>query len=526
MICKYCGADNPLDARVCGACGRAIDSPAPFSDSDPVPGAGKPRRSGRGGRIVLIVLAVLALAAGVVFRRTVAETFIRAFSSPEAYYHHVERRAIDDFAGRAGDAYAAVFGADGRGKSRALRTEISPVLEDMDWLKTLTLTSKTHTDGGALRSDAALTVNGKDILSASLYNDAEITALNVPVLSKDDLKLESDFAAALGALRAAGLSRAEVETLIRTLLTDASEQIHDVARSRASLTAGEISQRCTLLTVTMDKKDAEAIRASLADTLRHSSAAKKLLAVLSEATGKEQDALVEALTGAVLNSVTDGDNAEMRLYVGADGSVRGRDLALPDESGLHFALPSALLKGAARLECSVQTPDGDVYALAGTLRAGGGTIRATAKLDGREQRLLTLDYSDLTLKKDARAASFTLMCERGLAGHMGSTFAARLAENLSAAGSFSQRGDTLRCEYDLALDGERLAAVRTEQTPLDDADIQPPTDALPRLAWLRTVRVLPAIGELTKALKDAGMPADILRTLLSQLAEQVFGSAA
>ena len=85
MICKYCGADNPLDARVCGACGRAIDPPAPFSDSDPVPGAGKPRRPGRGGRIVLIVLAVLALAAGGVFRRTVAETFFRAFSSPEAY---------------------------------------------------------------------------------------------------------------------------------------------------------------------------------------------------------------------------------------------------------------------------------------------------------------------------------------------------------------------------------------------------------------------------------------------------------
>ena len=40
---------------------------------------------------------------------------------------------------------------------------------------------------------------------------------------------------------------------------------------------------------------------------------------------------------------------KLMSIVGADGSVRGRDLALPDESGLHFALPSALLKGAAGL---------------------------------------------------------------------------------------------------------------------------------------------------------------------------------
>ena len=260
MRCPYCGKDNPAEARFCRACGKELAVPAPFSDDDPVPGADRKKR--RGGRIALIVLAALTLVAGIVFRQAVAEFFARTFQSPEAYYQHVEARAIDRFASVVGDRYAAAFGADGTGAARATTLRLEPVIPGMDWLEQITLTGQSQRIGGVSGTGTALEVNGVELLTAEVYADAETTALRIPLLSDAALALSSDadlqaFAAAVGN---AGLTRSEVEGLTRAVLTAAANQLHQVERSREPLTAEGISQRCAKLTLTITEADADAIR--------------------------------------------------------------------------------------------------------------------------------------------------------------------------------------------------------------------------------------------------------------------------
>lgn len=521
MRCPYCGKDNPPEARFCRACGKALTAPAPFSDDDPVPGADRKKR--RGGRIALIVLAALVLVSGIVFRQAVAEFFARTFQSPEEYYRHVEARAINRFASLVGDRYAAAFGADGTGAAHETTLRIEPVIPGMDWLEQITLTGQTQREGSVSDTETALEVNGVELLTAEIYADAETTALRIPLLSDTALALSSDadlqaFSAAVGN---AGLTRSEVEDLTRAVLTAAADQLHQVERSREPLTAEGISQRCAKLTVTIGEADADAIRKAVSDVLKRSDTAQKLLKNDAEA-----EALAERMTKPLLDAVAPGASAEMVLWVGMGGAVRGRAVTLPDGGSFRYALPISLLERAAGLQLDAAQPDGDAVSVRGVLQRETGSVSAAAVFDGTASELFTLRYSDLVLKQDRRSAAFELETDRDLGALVSVPVVGKYLGRLTLSGSFQQEGDSLESDLTLGYHDAALAEAHLERSAAAPTGVTAPDTVKERAEWLRSARILPALNELTRALREAGMPQDILRTVLKLLTEQLIGDSA
>lgn len=527
MICKHCGADNPIDALTCGACGKALEQPAPFSDNDPVPGLGARKRSRRSGLIALIALAVLALAAGLVFRKAVAEFFVRTFSSPEAYYQHVERRAIDDLAERVGAGYAFAFGEDGKGASHTARAEFVPAVDGLDWLDSVTLTGEARTADGALSAAAALSLNGSELLSADAYVGDTVSAVRLPLLNKNYLALDEDgdVTAFLSALAKAGLTRAEVEDLTKAVLTAAVEPLDGVERSNDTLTAEQISQRCTLLTVTIDEARAEKMCGAIADTLEENDAAQKLLDAY-DGDASDCEALAARLTDSLLSALTDGGSTEMQLWVGADGSVRGRALTLSDGTGFRFACPFRLMKGAAGLDCAVLLPEGETFRLNGTLQRKSGKLEATAKRDGDKLDLFKLEYSDLVVKGVERAVSFRLEPDRDLAKTLDQPLIGTYIGRIALEGRITQQGDRAESDFVVQYRDDTVATANAERETTGPAPIEPVEKALSHGAWLRKVDLISALKDLNEALENAGVPKDLLRMLSMLLSQLLPDSAA
>ena len=274
MTCKKCGAELRPGTLYCTACGSAA-GPAPFLDTDPVPGADKKKRprKKRAGLIVLIVCLVLAAAAGVAFRRVIGEFVLRTFRSPADYYQHVEARAIDELSERVGKAYALFFLSEDGKTGRAAELTVAPKTDALSWVEGLTVRAEEQTNGSASQAKLAVTLNGQKLADATAYMDEDGLAAQIPLLNDSYVRVDNaptpgDSAVLLDALRTSGLTQDEVTALTKKTLTCIVQELDDVSKSRGTVEAEEISQRCTVLHVTISAQDAEDIRAALDEMLR------------------------------------------------------------------------------------------------------------------------------------------------------------------------------------------------------------------------------------------------------------------
>lgn len=526
MRCKHCGTDNPPSAKFCRACGHALAEPAPFSDDDPVPGADRKKR--RGGRIALLVLAALLIAGGIVFRQVIGEFFARTFQSPEAYYQHVEARAANRFAKLVGEGYEAAFGADGSGSGSEASVAIAPSFPGLDWPDSIKLTTRANCADGVLGAETAIEVNDVALLQAEACADADTAAVRIPLLSDAALALDADpdATALIAALGKAKLTRAEVEGLTKTLLAAAAGQLSHVGKSAETLTAEGVSQRCAKLTVTIDEPSVEAVRTALREALENDGAAQKLLRAYPASAAADEKDLADALTEKLLGAVADGKPAEMTLWVGWGGAVRARAIALPDGGSAGYAIPISLTKGAAGLRCEASRPDGDAFTLTGTLRRETGEVSAAAVIDGDDVGLFTLRYSDLVWKQDNRSAAFELDLDRDVGKAVSVPHIRKTLGLVSVSGTVSQRGHDSASTLTFSYGGAPVAAADVSRSAAAPEAVTVPETILERGAWLRTAKVLPALSTLSGSLKEAGMPPDLLRTVLKLLTEQLLGSEA
>ena len=525
MTCKNCGAELRPGALFCPACG-ADAVPAPFLDTDPVPGADRKKKEGkkRGGRIALIVLLVLLAAAGTVFHRVIGEFFLRTFTSPARYYQHVEARVIDDLSERIGKAYARAFLPEDGRTGRTLELAVTPETDALSWIEGLRLTGTLQTDADAALAQAELELNGEPLAAVKLFSGADCAALQIPLLNKDYFALEDDAAGAVAfaqALRASGLSQEAVTALTKKTLTCFVQGLDDVTKSRGAVTVGEISQRCTALQVTVTAEDASEIRDALETLWRSDADAQTLLKAYAAACGADADDCAGELAAALVEALAD-DGAEMRVSVSAAGDVIGREVRFGSGALYACARPASFAKRAAGLELRVLDADASGFSLSGTLEKDAGALTCTLSGDGKETRLCDLTYTDLQRSGDAVSADFSVEFDEGMQLVLGKSGTALLAKSLRAEGAFSADSDRLEANAALQALGAEVAAVtltqeRVESEPFDAVD-----DAVTLSEWRKDADYLSAVSQLTKSLRKAGVDGDAVRSLLMQLVTQFF----
>ena len=512
--------------QFCAACGAKMPAPEPkpFLDTDPVPGAEKRKRprGRRARRIVLLVLAALIVAAGAVFHRLIGEFLLRTFLSPAKYYQHVEARAIEDLAARFGDCYVTYLVPEDGMTGSAVELHVSPATEALDWLEDATLRTTVQTENGAAMAHAELLLNDAQLLAANCYSDSESAALQIPLLNEDYFELEDVSGGSLAlsdALRDADLTRDEAEALMKKLLTCVVQELDDVTKDRDTLSAGGISQRCTVLRVTIREEDAAEIRAALRELLQTDADAQALLTALADAADTDAGSIIRAFTEDILASVTDGETAQMDLSVAANGDVIGRADAMPDDTAFSYARPISAAKKTMGLEARLRAADATEITVTGELQRERGTLTCAAAIDGDTDDVFTLEYSDLETAGDARSAHFKLELDKGVVLLFGKNQVTKLLRSVDAEGDCTLDGRKTNATFDLRYLHTDAATVSIAAAPTESAPFTPVTDAVSFKEWQRSGHYISAIKELTDALRQAGVPQDVLRQLLLQLPE-------
>ena len=524
MTCKKCGAELRPGTLYCTACGSAA-GPAPFLDTDPVPGADKKKRprKKRAGLIVLIVCLVLAAAAGVAFRRVIGEFFLRTFRSPADYYQHVEARAIDELSERVGKAYALFFLSEDGKTGRAAELTVAPKTDALSWVEGLTVRAEAQTNGSASQAKLAVTLNGQKLADATAYMDEDGLAAQIPLLNDSYVRVDNaptpgDSAVLLDALRTSGLTQDEVTALTKKMLTCIVQELDDVSKSRGTVEAEEISQRCTVLHVTISAQDAEDIRAALDEMLRADASVKKLLDAACASGELDRDDCVDMVVDAVVSAIADG--GEMDVSVAANGDVIGRELRLANDAELSYARPVSLTRRMMGLAVRVRGTNANELALGGTLQKDAGELTCDVTVDGDSESLYTLAYSALDVREDAVSADFRLELADGVDMLIPETKVSTALKGAILDGSVSAEPGAITANADVEALGMELASVSLRTERIESASFSPVTDALSFEEWSESNDLTGATKELTAALKKAGVPALTLAQLLLQVFSQ------
>ena len=525
MICKQCGADNPAGATVCGACGKPLElmPTEPFQDDISF----EPAKKSHGKlvrRIVLIVLAVLVAAAGVVFHREIAEFFIRTFSSPAAYYQHVEKNAIRSHAETAGKLYEAYFGADGGKTARGSNATLTmkPALEDGDAPINMTMEIAATAQANEAATDMALFVNDHEIMTADTYinTDDDLTAVRIPVLSDSYVRMEQDdlydgpmsgYILIISAFREAGLTRSEVESLTEKCLTALVEDLDDVTRARGTLTAGDVSQACTVLTVTITPEDLAVAQKKLASVLDSDSAGRRLMQAFADVTREDPDALLEAIF------TPEGDGGmTMTVSVGADGRVAGRALETDGASSFRLAIPVNKFKLAAGYAMELCIDDENTFRMDGAVRKTEASFAAEATLEGKELDLFTLELSDLKTQKGSTSGSFALQFDRDLGKLTGSAMTGVIFRRMDMSGIFDIAGANQQYDVDVNYSGDPILTLAFDVKNAEPQPITPVRETVSKSEWLRSIDPEAATDRIRAALEEAGLDAGVLDVLTMQ----------
>ena len=566
MTCRQCGAELREGARFCSVCGAPVaqqaaaaetskpavepvqqaqeqngqyrskaHEPAPFSDSDPVPGADKPKkkRGKTGRRIALALLAALLIGAGVFFRHTIAEFFLYTFSSPEKYYQHVEDRMIDKLAGQVGDYYARIL--DARSEKAGLKTSmrIEPFLDEIDalkayskelsWLEYITLDMISQTDGGAGNLAFNIGANGTELIDLNYCTDGETTAMQVPLISDDYVRLNNGSSSANGGmvmlnLLNADLSASELEGLISRLLKAAVHELDTVEKERDSLEAMDISQRCMVLHVTITPKDKQQIVDAVKDVLLNDKTAKKLIRALADESGVDEQKILDRIEEWE-PEIDDEAETGMDVYAGLDGDVVGRALT-SDDTTVRYAAPGSLLKRARGIEAEVVRDDEVLFRAEGTLRPSEGQFVVLAQTTSDEpEKMIELEYSDLKVSGDNRSASFKFELGKGVTGFFRVTgidmdFS---LEGVSGSGKFSTDQKTADSSMTLKLNDTKIAEIQLDQERVDAEPIEPVSSTIPMTRWQRSIDPIKLVRTLIPRLQEAGMPDDLLLNIVKAL---------
>ena len=412
--------------------------------------------------VVVVLLVVFNLS-------SIKNAAKRTFSSPENYYHWVEKNTAKEAAGTVSSIYANYFldalKVYNMGTSAEVSVELDEAGQDMlslagaagvdlSWFKSASLTYEGYSKDNVMEMKCGLAMEKKNVISADLIVDMaeEAVYLAVPELSKtyigvdvseipdisyymDTLDNSTEYMDALKAILSKLPEEKQVKDLTAKYLEIALNSIDDVNMKKGkTLKAEGVSESCTLLEVTLDADILQNVIENVAEQLENDREVKAIIEKLcDEIAGLDLDELdgIDIDSEEVYEYFQDAcselaDEAQyisfdeelvMSLYVDGKGVIRGRSFEFNDGwSNYTVEILNPHKGGKIGFKAAV-TVDNQEFSIAGSGKESGGRVSGdfSAKYNGTAIVDLTVKNFDTdALKKGYLNGTVTVKAASGI----------------------------------------------------------------------------------------------------------------
>lgn len=379
MVCQKCGSQINDGESFCPVCGEPVGTGAAGVEQNQ---AGMPDAAQAGGfrkfvtghkwQLMAGAAVILVLLLVVVFLNwEVLNNWIRrTFSSPEDYYHYVEKKSVEAFSADAGELYGRYYldNLDISDRSVSARVDITLgeggrelvnlaglAGVDLSWLESLSYTMVSSMKREALAMELGVVLNGVDIVTGNMVYDLEDKAVYVQVPKINERYLGvavpdsgyddvDEIWETYEMLAAVCPDQKELEELLGRYLMTVVTCMDDVSRQKGILSVEDIEQKCTVLTVTAD---ANTFRNAAIEILRLMQTDEDIERIIKEAAANEdfmeeleledrspEEAYeqfrkrtaekIEELVSSGELAVSDDETFRMKVYVDRKGKIVGR----------------------------------------------------------------------------------------------------------------------------------------------------------------------------------------------------------
>ena len=547
MVCKKCGAVIGEEEQVCPNCGEPKEE-----------GGFRQFISSHKIGLIIAAAAVLCVVLLVVFcnRAMISNFFRRTFSTPADYYHYVEHKTVEEFSADFGEFYSRGFldGLKMQEKSGSSKMKLTlgeggqELLKlaglagvDMSWFESVSLLAESSVKRDAVSMKIGAMLNEVDILTANvLYDiDDEIVYMQVPEINARYLgttvpdngqKDMEEVWELYGALERICPDQALMEQMLNRYLTTVVTCMDDVSKENEVLTAGDVSQKCTMLVVTVDGNTLQEMGETVLQKMREDEDIEKMI----KAAAKEEsfleafyledlspqeaydrfqawiDSQLKDLAGNDQLHMEDGDSCQMKVYVDKKGKIVGRTLEIQD-AAIHMLRPEKGKQYGYRLAYEDEGNDLSLIFDGGGQREGdlleGGFI-----LSYNDTSILRISVGDLDTKKAKKGmlnGRITCTLAPGAADLMGYAPGVSMLQEMKLTMDFQSAEDSGNSNMSLYVRNKNLFDIETSYQREDGYQgIEPGKDAVmiedmeDLLTWGEDLD----LGGLSDNLKKAHVP--------------------
>lgn len=413
------------------------------ADTEP---ASTPKKTNKKKVTVISILAaaVAVIALCTVFLWDYVENFtVKTFSSPTSYYQYVETKNVKNFSASFGSALGRFstantsYGTTGEFKISFgdvlmdyIATEAGIAKENISWISSIGVSSKTAANGNLLETNGNLLLNDKSILGGELILDSENKKIYIrsEQLNEQFMLFDySDFAydgfdeiemPATGIDLYGILPDEETITaLVEKYLTIVVDSMKNVKEESTTLVANGVAQDCTKLTVVVNE---ETVRDMLKAVLRELKDDKEIEQIIKDmakniggelisdedidAEYKEFTAEIDQLLEKLTNvEFTEGDKFEFNLITWVDGKGEsiGREFKV-DFSDVVVRYASTHDGTDVGIEVFVGTAEREVFKILGEGEVEGTKMKGDIELfvDGVKYVNVNIKDYDVDLIED------------------------------------------------------------------------------------------------------------------------------
>ena len=506
------------------------------------------------------------------------------FDSDQAFYRAVEQRRADELLGLALAGRNLDMNVDDPfyiGANMLLSLDQSALEQelldlvteslgvDLSWLKSLGLNVNMGRSGELGQVDLALQLNETDIITAQVVMDRSSMTeyVRVPELndaaasvSLTEMGLPSD-PAEMGQLMADySANPVTLETLQR-YYDIVMENVQDVSLAEGSVTAGDLTSKCTVATVSLQGQDMLNMAKSVLDAAENDEQVRGLvyyaMRVGGEFDGSAEDfgETYQAKLGELRTKLEEtkpedvSASLEMTVYIDEKGEILGRhaELKQDGQTKLLYAPLTARDGDKLGVDLQVGVRDGNSYEWGGetrswedytmvSLKGNGSFSTETGAISG--DFLLHMDVnSDYNGEKTTNEHDVFNLKVNGMVGPGGflgeleliptqeildlaceeldgaPESVLSLVRSLSLYASNQGTGSNLDFRYVLRSNGKDLLTMSLTGAPIEPFEITVPTDTVDMDTWSNSIG-FGAISTILANLRNAGVPSSVFNGLM------------
>lgn len=535
--------------------------PPPFEVN--VPADETPKKKGKGGKIGLIIIAVLlvgAIVLAAVCWGDIMRFFKRATMEPTDYIVEVEKKAAADTAKTIGDAYDSLLqSADVTDMSNrstltlkvsdSVLTMLESLLSeegvdlDLDWVESISLDMDTTMNANKFSADIGIALNSAHLLTLSLIGDMDSNKLwmTIPELNTTYLEMSMDDvvgedmsdlypsimeAQTLSAeMLEAMPSGEEVEKLINTYVGIVLDHVKDVEKSEETFRLNGLEQDLLVMTAQFSEADFCDIVIAVLEEARDDELLKDTLVGFAEIAGEDGEYLAEIYADSVDEILAEMENTREEA---SEEKVLKLETILDDKDNIV----GRTISGEDLDISYITVVDGDAFAFQAEVDSmatvtGEGTIKkgkTTGKfvLEVMDQEYITLEVEDYSSTDKGVTGTFVLTPEGALLEelYLDGSALQMLGGTLGLKMFVDSTADTPTVSYGLLAAGTELFSIEVTSENGEARSVKLPENAVDvnndvaGMMWLAGLKLDTLLGNL----EQAGLPEEYM-AMLEQVAE-------